>query len=396
MIAQARTVSLFSNATALTQRASAHLDMIRGLAALAVMVGHIRGLFFLDYRDLPSPSPALAAIYAVTGLGHEAVMVFFVLSGFLIGGSILTAMKRWSWKRYLVNRFCRLYLVLLPALLLTAILDYVAYKQPGGHVYFDLPITHFNAQPLAGRHSLSVLLGNVLFLQTILVPTFGSNSPLWSLANEFWYYLLFPALVLAAYSPDNLKRRLVGFLMALLMLVLLPRGIVAGFLIWLMGVAIHALPALNTGRGLRRGLHVVTVGIFSITLMLVRVHRIPADWSDIAVGFTFALWLYCLVKIKTSPPQVPLLYEWWARLFSRCSYSLYAVHFPVVLLIRTSLGTSLWVPSLRNLVLGAGLCTSVFLFGLLFSRLTEAHNDTVRARILRLFATPATVSRTAA
>jgi peptidoglycan/LPS O-acetylase OafA/YrhL len=41
---------------------------------------------------------------------------------------------------------------------------------------------------------------NAFFLQTIAGPTFGSNGPLWSLAYEWWYYVLFP-LVLAALWP---------------------------------------------------------------------------------------------------------------------------------------------------------------------------------------------------
>jgi peptidoglycan/LPS O-acetylase OafA/YrhL len=203
---------------------------------------------------------------------------------------------------------------------LTAVLDHIAYRQPGGRVYFDLPIAHFSAQALAGRHYLSVFLGNALFLQTILVPTFGSDVPLWSLANEFWYYMLFPALVLTAYSPDHLKRRFMGFLMAILVFVLLPGGMLAGFPIWLMGVAIYALPALSVGRGVRRGLHLVTSGLFFWTLMLSRVQRIPAGWSDPAVGLAFAQWLYCLVKIRTAPPaispavrvvgQTPCIFRW--------------------------------------------------------------------------------------
>jgi hypothetical protein len=72
-----------------------------------------------------------------------------------------------------------------------------------------------------------------------------------------------------------------------------------------------------------------------------------------------------------------------------------AVHFPMVLLIRTMLGTSLWAPNLRNLALGAGTSIAVFLFGLAFSRLTEAHNDTMRARLLRLFTSPAALSQRA-
>jgi peptidoglycan/LPS O-acetylase OafA/YrhL len=370
--------------TALTARASTHLDMIRGVAALAVMVGHIRGLFFLAYPDLTDPSPLVALLYVVTGLGHQAVMVFFVLSGFFVGGSVMAAVQRWSWKRYLVNRFTRLYLVLLPALLLTSMVDYFAYRQPGGHTYFDLPIKQFNAYPLSGRDSMGVFLGNALFLQGIVVPTFGSNSPLWSLANEFWYYLLFPTLVLVPFSPGKVKRRACGFLMALLLLAWLPAALLAGFLVWLLGVGVHSLPAVTARRGLRWGLHVLSAGTFCGTLMLSRVHRIPADWSDFGIGFAFSLWLYCLTKVEGARLGVMPVYDWFARLLSKCSYSVYAVHFPVVLLIRTSLGTSLWGPTIGNLVLGGAGCYTIFLFGLLFSRLTEAHTDTVRARLLRL------------
>jgi hypothetical protein len=39
-------------------------------------------------------------------------------------------------------------------------------------------------------HSLIAFLGNFAFLQTICVPIFGTNGPMWSLANEFWYYII--------------------------------------------------------------------------------------------------------------------------------------------------------------------------------------------------------------
>lgn len=71
----------------ISPRTSTHLDLIRGLSALAVMSG------------------------------HEAVMVFFVLSGFFIGTSVLESFRerRWSWRAYLINRLTRLQLVLVPA-----------------------------------------------------------------------------------------------------------------------------------------------------------------------------------------------------------------------------------------------------------------------------------------
>ncbi len=48
----------------LSRRTSVHLDLIRGVAALAVMVGHVRGLFFIDYSYISNPSLVHKVIYA--------------------------------------------------------------------------------------------------------------------------------------------------------------------------------------------------------------------------------------------------------------------------------------------------------------------------------------------
>src|SRR5277367_4863950 len=68
--------------------AGAHLDLLRGAAALAVLLGHIRLHFF---------SPSSHLYYYYPDVAHEAVMVFFVLSGYLIGRSILRAVAQNSW-----------------------------------------------------------------------------------------------------------------------------------------------------------------------------------------------------------------------------------------------------------------------------------------------------------
>src|ERR1039458_3880308 len=86
----------------LTQPASAHLDLVRGLAALAVMLGHVRSLFFVEYAQVEHRNLFLQGIYFLTGFGHESVMIFFVLSGLFIGPNVLESVRqgRWSWKRY--------------------------------------------------------------------------------------------------------------------------------------------------------------------------------------------------------------------------------------------------------------------------------------------------------
>src|SRR3954463_10277531 len=79
--------------------ANVHLDAVRGAAALAVVAYHIRYKFFLDYSEVRSSDLLTHVFYAATAFGHDAVMVFFVLSGYLITGTVLKDVRgdRWSW-----------------------------------------------------------------------------------------------------------------------------------------------------------------------------------------------------------------------------------------------------------------------------------------------------------
>src|SRR5260370_10212961 len=122
----------------LAARSSVHLDLIRGVSALAVMLGHVRGLFFLDFPFLTDKSLMYRALYAVTGFGHQAVMIFFVLSGYFIGMSVIDSVagQRWSWRVYLVNRLTRLQLVLFPALLLGAVWDQIGLRLPQASSFY--------------------------------------------------------------------------------------------------------------------------------------------------------------------------------------------------------------------------------------------------------------------
>jgi peptidoglycan/LPS O-acetylase OafA/YrhL len=191
--------SAFMKPFRLTPSVSAHLDAVRGVAALAVMVGHVRSMFFVSYPEVLTKNFPLQAVYVLTGFAHEAVVVFFVLSGLLIGPRVLEAVSRgsWSWKQYSVHRLTRLYIVLIPALLLTAGLDRIGQSLPGAQLSYESPLPGYSGWIVTQRNGLPVFLGNVFFLERITCPPFGSDAPLWSLSFEFWYYLLFPLVVLA-------------------------------------------------------------------------------------------------------------------------------------------------------------------------------------------------------
>ena len=49
-----------------------------------VVAYHIRSRFFLDWTDVTARGIGPRLFYAATAFGHEAVIVFFVMSGFFI------------------------------------------------------------------------------------------------------------------------------------------------------------------------------------------------------------------------------------------------------------------------------------------------------------------------
>lgn len=74
-------------------RASVRLDIVRALAAVAVVVGHTRSAFLLDAQRAEPLAPLEKVFYFLSGLGHQSVIVFFVLSGFFVGASVLAQFK---------------------------------------------------------------------------------------------------------------------------------------------------------------------------------------------------------------------------------------------------------------------------------------------------------------
>lgn len=314
------------------------LDIIRGLAATLVCFGHIRNAFWVDYSEINIKIWWHVPVYFITGIGHPAVIVFFVLSGFLIGGSILKAGINFKWTFYLQSRIVRLWLVLLPALLFTATCDFLTlHFSPAA---FDGIFSQiWNSGPSSkDGFTWQVFLANVFFLQTINFPVFGSNGPLWSLANEFWYYILFPLLFcgfgfVGAYKP--LLRLLMLFLSAIL-LIWLPTEIIFYFLFWLVGV-VCARTKKEFSSSVLKILLMVSTGLLLSSLMYSKYPRWQSFLylnSDICVCVSFSGFLLCLNSVKISRSKNSYLFQILKK-FSDFSYSLYLFHFPLVVLLTT-------------------------------------------------------------
>lgn len=301
------------------------LDFSRGLSAILVAGGHLRSFLF---HDAGSKLPvAWMPFYLGTSLGHQAVMVFFVLSGYLVGGSVLKADRQgcWNTAEYAVKRLTRLLVVLVPALLLTFGCDWVGREVLHGSLYDGESI--YNSGPtknsVPAAYGFVTALGNLLFVQGILVPTFGTNGPLWSLANEFWYYVLFPMIYFGIRPRSSPAARLL-LLPALGLMLLLPSGVSQYMLIWLLGFVLHLIPRLRATSLVKCfGAASLFAGALYFSKM------ISGFVSDLVCGLSFALLLWTTLNIRAAGLKGGSSI---VTSVAAISYSLYAVHFPIMAL----------------------------------------------------------------
>lgn len=310
----------------------AHLDLLRGVAALLVCTEHLRAFLLVNYGHIAKPEVWDRVFYFVTGLGHQAVMIFFVLSGYFVGGSVVNAYgeKKWSWVRYATRRLSRLWVVLLPALLLTLIWDETGrhLAQAGYHGGFHKLYCSGPSLERPADMRAVTFFGNCFFLQTIYVPAFGTNGPLWSLANEFWYYILFP-LALGAFRQPRFLYRVLSGMLFLGIGVCLPSKILWGGVIWLFGVAVYAA---GHHSGLRRLCSLspwlfLTGGLAMASLVASKTSSLfGSDW---AIGGAFALFIAGLA-VRNSREG---LYTKLAAATGESSYTLYVAHFPFLAFI---------------------------------------------------------------
>ena len=108
----------------------AHLDGLRGLAALMVVIGHLTMLFW-PYVVAPEVHPAdatpLETYLAFSPLsliwdGRLAVPIFFVLSGYVLTASVIAAAKPLVFPALVIKRYLRLALPVLATSLLALVL----------------------------------------------------------------------------------------------------------------------------------------------------------------------------------------------------------------------------------------------------------------------------------
>lgn len=191
------------------QAFSIYLDLVRFLAAVLVYLWHS------NQRRLIEPLVPMG-LY-----GKSAVIAFFVLSGFVIAYVVHT--KERDWRRFVAGRTARIFSVVIPVLMLTLMFDAIGRSLSPIVYQGQYPWDHFIVRTGA---SLAMLTE----VWAVSITTF-SNVPYWSIAYEWWYYVLFG---LAVFVPG--RWRWPGVVLTAL---LLGPKIILLAPVWLSGVLLY-------------------------------------------------------------------------------------------------------------------------------------------------------------
>jgi peptidoglycan/LPS O-acetylase OafA/YrhL len=357
--------------------ASVLLDLLRGLAALLVLLEHWRNLLFIDYPQLTAHKLALILPYALSSAGHQAVVIFFVLSGYLISGSVfrMLARNQWSWRTYLTHRLVRLWVVLIPGLLLCALWDYLGLRLNLAPALYSGHVANHLTGSILHTRTAPIFFGNLFFVQSLLVPIFGSDSPLWSLANEFWYYLLFPLGLVVLRRQSSLPRRIGSSVLFLAIAWFTRHGILQLFPVWLAGTVLAHRPPPRLGV---RSRIVAAILYCPLPFLFAKAHGLPGLLLDYLFGIATFLFLWVMLS-ATNRAKQDTLFTRASRSLARSSYTLYVVHVPfVILLTSLFLGDRRWVPDAQHIFKALAILAVTMLYAYLVASLTEFHTDSIR------------------
>jgi len=304
---------------------SVYLDLVRFFAALAVFVHHLSS----------SPFTKGSVWWPLRPYGAVAVTIFFVLSGYVI--AYVSRTRERSAESYTSARIARLYSVVLIALLLTALFDFIG-------IYFNPDFYHIH-KVLWKSESWTGYVASLFFVNEYQIFEFdgiapGSNSAFWSMSFEATYYLVAGLMLFS--------RRLIAIVLSILILVMAGRTIAAMLPIWALGFALYftdgkirVKPALAMVFAVVSALFLLVLphvsdhlpdGFFGISMPFGRgpfERELLADYlAAIAIGIHLVSVRSLDAQLSTLMERISAVSRWLGSL----TFPLYCIHVPAMCL----------------------------------------------------------------
>ena len=314
-----------------------NLEALRGILAVYVLVGHSRWLLWGGHAawlaSAYSPFemfPAYAS--AAFRYGREAVMVFFVLSGFFIHFQAAAKGARGPGvgpgaASFYRRRWHRLAPPFYFALAVTVVCDVIGrtwwptlYLSRTGDALIDQTFAR-------GGYAEASVLPALVLLPSSLGRDFGSNGPLWSLGFEAVYYVLYPAWL--AIRRRSAAAAFVGIPLGCFALTVVPTSaflvtVLAHYPIWLAGAFIaERLATAPIAPVLPRAAAALFLG--GVLLHVMSTAVLPVLIAALLFGSGAVLF----GATATQRPRLSAA----AAFFGLRSYTIYVVHFPLLTLM---------------------------------------------------------------
>ncbi|KAA0784464.1 acyltransferase [Bacillus wiedmannii] len=343
------------------------LDSIRGLAALTVVFGH----FCLMLPSLPNSikfSP-LRILWA----GGEAVIVFYVLSGFVL--SMALYHSKTNYWGYLIKRFVRIYIpyyfwiiitfalfILFSPYEVVGLRDWFYDRWQGSITKLDI-INHF------------VLLNNFF--------TENYNPVIWSLAQEMRISIVFPFLFLLFYKLSWKKTILFALSFSLInvFLNMLHIGKAEGFYngyadtlhftsMFMVGMLLfkHQEKLIYSYRNMKKinkgFLIALGVILYLYSILIYGISRndttfLLKDWGVVMGVSIFIIMAMSNIKVKAFLNKSVFVY------LGEISYSIYLCHFPIMMVLFKLLYTKISILFLLTLCITMTLLFSIVSYHLI-------------------------------
>lgn len=340
------------------------VDWLRFITALVVVGTHARVDHWIAWNEWSAADQhPLAGLFLLSvRLGHEGVIVFFVLSGYLVGGKLLQRCQAGTFSvgDFVRDRVTRIFTPFIPCVALTAGCVWITYGGlPAGYGW-DVVATLFQ-------------------LQGVITGQLPGNAPLWSLSYEIWFYALAggtAALVMHRRSPLGSIQLMLTIAVVSVASVCLLRLGTYYLLCWLIGAIAYVVPRpASSRRAIAAGVLLAVGGtVLSQAAGPYQDHYFAPSYGWQKVG-TLILCMGMAVLLPWIDRNSPRLAA--SRLaragvpLAGFSYSLYLTHFPLQLVMRNwhDPFTSLTAASLGLFVAKVAICVAAaWLFSIAFER----------------------------